>query len=283
MSRPPSLALPPRTRACRMETDRGVFAALDSAPPRDVPYAGSVLLVPGFLSSKEDYLPLLEPLSAGGYRVVAVDGRGQHESAGPADESAYAQAGLAADVLAWTTALDDGPVHLVGHSMGALIARAAVLACAAPYPWASLTLMGSGPAAIQPSQQKRIQLLIEWLPVLGKEAVWEEIRKEETRDADLPPAITEFLRRRWMNTRTEQITATGRQLLSEPDRVAELAAAELPKLVVAGRGDYAWPVEWQTDMAVRLGADQVVIEGADHSPNVERPGETADALLQFWA
>ncbi|MFF6787143.1 alpha/beta fold hydrolase [Streptomyces sp. NPDC012510] len=282
MSRPPSLVLPPRTRARRLQTDRGVFAALDGAPPNDVPRAGTVLMVPGFLGSKEDFLPLLAPLSAAGYRTVAVDGRGQHESEGPADESAYDQDELAADVLAWTAALEDPSVHLLGHSMGGLVARAAVLSCAPPYPWASLTLMSSGPAAVQPAQRKRVQLLIDWLPVLSKEALWQEIRKQAARDAELPPDIAHFLHRRWLNTVPEQLTATGRRLVAEPDRVADLAAVPLPKLVLSGTDDYAWPVDWQTDMATRLAASRAVIQGADHSPQVERPEQTADALIAFW-
>ncbi|WP_217253915.1 alpha/beta fold hydrolase [Streptomyces sp. AC602_WCS936] len=288
MSRPPSLALPPRTRAGLLKTDRGSFAALDCAPPADIPHVGTVLLVPGFIGSKEDFLPLLQPLSEAGYRAVAVDGRGQHETPGPADEKAYAQHELAADVHAQTTALGEEPgtpVHLLGHSMGALTARRAVLAAAVPCPWASLTLVGSGPAAVQPEQQKRVQLLVEWLPTLGKDVLWQEMQKSprsEQAAAEIPADVAEFLHRRWLNTVSEQLTTTGRQLLTEPDRIAELAAVPIPKLVLSGSSDYAWPVPWQDSMATHLAADRTIIEGADHSPNVERPTETARALIAFW-
>ncbi|MFG2354344.1 alpha/beta fold hydrolase [Streptomyces sp. NPDC048521] len=282
MSRPPSLCLPPRTRVRRLETDRGPFTVLDCAPPEEVERTGTVLLVPGFLGSKEDFLPLLRHLGAAGYRAVAVDGRGQHETPGPADEDAYAQHELAADVLAQTAALAAAPLHLVGHSMGALIARAAVLSSAPPLPWTSLTLMGSGPAAVRPEQRKRVRLLIDWLPLLGKEALWQEMRKEDHGSGELPAEVAAFLHRRWLNTVPQQLTATGRRLVTEPDRVAELAAVPLPKLVLSGSDDYAWPVPWQDEMAVRLAADRAVIDGAGHSPNVDRPAETAGALVAFW-
>src|SRR3954468_24569985 len=127
MSRPPSFAPPPGVRAHRLVTVRGEFAVLDAAAaPQSAP-KGTALLLPGFTGSKEDFIALQVPLAEAGYRTVAVDGRGQYESAGPeADETAYAQAELARDVLAQAEALNTR-VHLVGHSLGGQIARAAVL------------------------------------------------------------------------------------------------------------------------------------------------------------
>ena len=46
---------------------------------------GTVLMVAGYTGSKEDFAPLLAPLAEAGYRVVALDQRGQYESPGPDD------------------------------------------------------------------------------------------------------------------------------------------------------------------------------------------------------
>ncbi|MEF3115849.1 alpha/beta hydrolase [Streptomyces chrestomyceticus] len=281
MSRPPTLTLPPCARARRLVTVRGEFAVHD-ARPGGTP-AGTALLVPGFTGSKEDFIALLAPLAAAGFRVVAVDGRGQHESPGPRDESAYAQGELARDVAAQARALGDGPVHLLGHSLGGLLTRAAVLRD--PAPFRSLTVMSSGPAAIAASQQTRVRMLIDALGTLDMQAVWlamRELDPPEAEDAATPPEIGAFLHQRWMNTVPQQLVATGRQMLSEPDRVAELAAVPLPKHVVSGTVDYAWPVPEMDAMAARLGARRTVVEGAEHSPNAERPAETAAALAEFW-
>jgi pimeloyl-ACP methyl ester carboxylesterase len=308
MSRPSALELPGNVSARRMETDRGSFAVLDGAPDPQVPYHGSVLLVPGFTGSKEDFLDLLAPLTAAGFRVVAVDGRGQHESGGPRSEAAYAQAELAADITAQgaaiTAAYGGGRPHLLGHSLGGHLVRAAVLADG-PEPWASLTLLSSGPAAIAEDQQVRTQLVVDYLPTTDMETAWRVMRSMDAEDpgdrageagggatgdgaADAggepatPAWLDEFLHRRWVSTVPEQLIATARQLMTEPDRVSELAAVRLPKLVLSGEVDYAWPVPWMDDMAARLNARRVVIKGAEHSPNAERPAATAAALVAFW-
>ncbi|MFI9205178.1 alpha/beta fold hydrolase [Streptomyces sp. NPDC053048] len=291
MSRPPFLTLPPCATAYRLTTARGEFAVHDARPGAAVTPLGTVLLVPGFTGSKEDFIGLLEPLAAAGYRAVAVDGRGQHETPGPRDETAYAQDELARDVLAQAAALDEGAdgrgvgrgVHLLGHSLGGLITRAAVLAD--PAPFRSLTVMSSGAASISASQQARTRQLLQALTVLDMEGVWQEMQRQDAENAaanGTAPALAEFLRRRWMTTVPEQLMATGRQLIEEIDRTVELAAVALPKHVISGELDYAWPVPRITEMALALSAHRTIVAGAGHSPNAERPAATAEALIGFW-
>ncbi|MFJ3854949.1 alpha/beta fold hydrolase [Streptomyces sp. NPDC090085] len=279
MSKPPRLTLPPVARAYRLSTDRGPFAVHEAGEP----VRGTALLVPGFTGSKEDFIALLEPLAAAGFRTVAVDGRGQHETPGPREESAYGLEELARDVLAQVRALGTGPVHLVGHSLGGLVSRAAVLRDASPF--ASLTLMSSGPAAIAEEQQERTKLLVAALEAMGDDmpGIWEAMRAHDPQDA-VPdsPELTRFLRERWLATVPEQLIVTGRALICEPDRVAELGRVPLPKLVLSGAVDYAWPVPLLDDMARRLGARRVVVPGTEHSPNAEDPQTTAAALAAFW-
>ncbi|WP_329122444.1 alpha/beta fold hydrolase [Streptomyces sp. NBC_01465] len=275
MSRPPTFAPPARTRAYPLLTSRGPFAVLDTSPARHT--RGTALLLPGYTGSKEDFIAMLEPLAGAGFRTVAVDGRGQYESEGTDAQEAYAQAELARDVIAQACALDT-PVHLVGHSLGGQIARAAVLLD--PSPFASLTLMSSGPAQVTAEQQQKIKLLSDALAVMGMEQVWEAMRAMD------PPAERESddtdMRRRWMLHRPAQLIATGRQLATEPDRTDELAAVPLPLHVVSGERDDTWPVPLLDAMAERLGARRTVIRGAEHSPNTDRPAETSAALAAFW-
>ncbi|MFF2657859.1 alpha/beta fold hydrolase [Kitasatospora sp. NPDC058032] len=300
MSTPPFLALPSCARALRVVTARGEFAALRAEPAGAV--RGSALLVPGFTGSKEDFIALLEPLAAAGYRVTAVDQRGQYETGGPDDPAAYEPAALGADVRALTAALlaEDGagPLHLLGHSFGGQVVREAVLAQAvlaqaaaggAALPWASLTLMSTGPGAIDPAEAERTRLLIGVLPTMGLEEIWRLMQDMEEGSGDRArrpsPEVAAFLHRRWLANVPQALITTGGHLVAAPDRVEELAAvvaAGLPALVLSGVRDYAWPVPEQTAMARRLGARRVVVADAGHSPNAERPAATAEALLALW-
>ncbi|MFF8384428.1 alpha/beta fold hydrolase [Streptomyces kanasensis] len=285
MSRPPTFVPPPCARARVLDTARGPFAVLDAAPPAGRAPAGTALLLPGYTGSKEDFIAMLEPLTAAGYRVVAVDGRGQYETSGPSVPEAYAQVELARDVLAQAAALDaGGPVHLLGHSLGGQIARAAVLADAAPF--RTLTLLSSGPAEVAPEQRQKIKLLSDALGVMDMEQVWQAMRAvDPPEDAGDPRrGDREDLRHRWLLHNPAQLVATGRQLTTEPDRVAELAALEppLPVHVVSGERDDTWPVPLLDTMAERLGAHRTRVAGAEHSPNTDRPEETAAAVAAFW-
>ncbi|MFF1680972.1 alpha/beta fold hydrolase [Streptomyces sp. NPDC058256] len=284
MSRPITFTPPAGAHAHRLQTARGEFAVLEAAAQGH--QRGTVLLLPGFTGSKEDFISLHEPLAADGYRTVAVDGRGQYESPGPRDEeSAYAQSELARDVLAQADAVGT-PVHLVGHSLGGQIARAAVLLN--PAPFVSLTLIASGPAQISTSQQQRVKLLRDALTVMDMAQVWEAIQAmeppEDTDTGDLDTGLDDRadLRRRWLGNSPAQLIATGRQLCTEPDRVAELAAVPLPKHVLSGDEDNTWPLPLLDEMAVRLNARRTVVHGSEHSPNTDQPEQTARALADFW-
>jgi pimeloyl-ACP methyl ester carboxylesterase len=279
VSTPPFLRLPACARAEDVSSGRGHFATL-RAEPSAAAAGRPVLLVPGFTGSKEDFIALLEPLAAAGRSVTAVDQRGQYETPGGDDPSAYDLKQLAEDVLALVSVLG-APAHLVGHSFGGLVARTAALAD--PRAVASLTLLDSGPAAIPHPSSSNLALMVQALPTTDLPTIWAVKRQmERAGKPPLAPEIEDFLRLRFLANSPVALRRHAEQLLAEPDRTEELAALGLPVLVAFGTGDDAWPPAVQRDMGARLAAEVVEIEGAAHSPAAERPEETARALVRFW-
>jgi pimeloyl-ACP methyl ester carboxylesterase len=261
----------------RLTLDRagGPIAALAAGAP-DAP---AVLLLPGFTGSKEDFAPILDPIAAAGLRAVAIDLPGQYESPGRGDFSVEA---LAADVRDVADSLA-ARVHLVGHSFGGFVARAAAIA--EPAMFTSLTLMDSGPFGIDGGRRDRINLLRPVLIDHGLAAVYEAMSALAAAEPGYvapPPAIEAFQRTRFLASDPDGLLAMGNGVIDEPDRVDELAATSVPVLVLTGAEDDAFPPDVQAAMAKRLGADYVEVAGAAHSPAVENPAGTAAALIRFW-
>ncbi|MCL2536610.1 MAG: alpha/beta hydrolase, partial [Nocardiaceae bacterium] len=169
-------------------------------------------------------------------------------------------------------------VHLLGHSFGGLVTRAAVLNDPARFldyvildsPPNGRNLDGLGVDMAQ---------IPELLRTGGNEALWQAMfgAFEEI----FPAPVKEFLRGRILATRTANIAGIALTMGAEPDRVEELAATGLPILVVAGENDMV-PVDAQADAAARLGVKFEIIAGAGHTPNEEKPEELTKVLVDFW-
>jgi pimeloyl-ACP methyl ester carboxylesterase len=274
--------LPAEVRRDTVAAPSGDLAALVGEPPADAPARPPVLLVPGYTGSKEDFLPILAPLARAGHRAVAVDLRGQHESTGPDDPAAYTLDALAKDVAAALDGLG-APAHLVGHSCGGLVARRAVLAGARPK---TVTLMGSGPAALGGRRAEITELMRPILADGGVEAIADisaALDRDDPRLSGRSGQVHHFLRLRWLNASPTALLVMGEELLGATDEVAELAATAVPTLVVHGETDDAWPPDVQREMAERLGARYRVVPDAAHSPACEAPDSCARELLEFWA
>jgi pimeloyl-ACP methyl ester carboxylesterase len=289
--------MPEQVRATTLMTARGPFAVLEAQPTRGVTHRRPALLIPGYTGSKEDFLPILEPLAAAGRTVIAIDQRGQYQSPAAPDRDGYAPAELAADALAVADSIGGGGgVHLVGHSLGGLIAREAVLVRAAGF--LSLTLLGSGPAAIG---GERSDLLKQALSVLDPtdgarpddraqlsalvRQAWHDRDEPEARAQGTDEHVLAFLKERRLRTCPVHLIVLARYLLSCPDRTDELAAtvaAGLPAMVVYGENDDAWLPAEQDQMARRLDAERTCIPGAEHSPAIDAPVTTAATLTNFW-
>ena len=285
MSTPTTLELPTGVRRTTATSARGEFAVLEALPATGVAEFGTALLVPGYTGSKEDFINVLDQLARGGRRVLAVDMRGQYETTGPDALAAYQTAELAEDIAALAVATETR--HLLGHSYGGLVARAAVLDT--QYAPMSLTLLGSGPAAISGTRADELRFVLDYikdtpLDDLGTkvEEFWHAYQAPQAEAAGTPGDIIEFLRKRILGSNPAGLVTMARDLLTATDRTKELADLAIPTFVLYGEDDDAWPAEVQECMAAELGATRSCIPVAAHSPAVEAPATTAQALTRFW-
>ncbi len=250
----------------------------DTSLPR-----GNVLLLPGFTGSKEDFAPLLPLLAEAGWGAATYDQRGQFETRGSEADDLSLE-GYAADAVAVGAALFGSAerVHLIGHSFGGLVAATA--AVDHPETWASLTLMCSGPGAIEGERGVKALEAADVIEREGLEAAFEaKERDNEQRGIEpSPPEIEDFLRRRFMSNSAASLAAMSRHIGAAADRTQDLVDLAMPVAVLRGEDDDAWPHPVQDALADALGTHVVVIAGAAHSPAVEQPELTRDALARIF-
>ena len=239
------------------------------------------LLVPGYTGSKEDYTTVLPFLGEAGWDVLAYSQRGQGGSAAPAGLGAYGMSDFVGDLIAVAEAWagTTGRVHLVGHSFGGIVARAAVVK--RPDLFASVTLFCSGRA------------VYDWmntLPILDPLPTGPGARQQVLRtyfpDMNFDePGVgwAEFQRIRALDTASENLVGIAR-ILSQlrPDTPA-LAATGVPVHVLYGDQDEIWPPSWYAEEAADLGARESIIRGGTHSPQLQFPRQWAELASSYWA
>ncbi len=234
-----------------------------------------VVLVHGWTGSKEDF-NLIGPLLAdAGYRVLTFDNRGQHESAHSKREDAYQIHSLARDVIDIAHHYGFEKPHLLGHSMGGLVAQRATLD--APNYWSSLTLFCTGPH--YSLKKTELETLIHLMKTMTMAEFWISYKEEMDK---LSPRY-ELFKKRWHASDPKSLSDTSRLLLDTQSVILELLATKIPAHVIYGENDDAWPLAMQDQMAKDLSAPRTIIKDAGHCPNEDQPEETVKVLTNFWS
>lgn len=185
------------------------------------------------------------------------------------------------DMAESALALCDGPLAVVGHSMGARVAIE--IWRLAPQRVARLCLMDTGSHPRRDGEDAQRQVLVDLAFAEGMGALadrWLPPMVHEARAAD--HALMDPLRAMVMRATPERHARQIRALLDRPDAWPLLATIRCPTLVMVGRQDRWSPLAQHVEIAAAIpGAELVVIEDSGHMTPVEQPAQVTRALLRW--
>lgn len=236
-----------------------------------------LLLVHGLGSCTEDWTPQIERFRQD-YRVIAFDLRGHGRSSKPRE--GYSIPRFARDTALLLEALDTGPVHVVGISLGGMVAFQ--LAVDAPELVKSMTIVNSGPLVPAQTFKQRLPLYVRLLYIrtLGLRRMAKMIAKRlfpEPGQADLR---NQFIERLAANDKRCYV-ASLRAIFAGWGVAERLGDIRCPVLFLAADQDYT-PVELKQTFVDRMpDARMVVIPDSRHALPMEKPREFNRALADF--
>ena len=259
---------------------------------------GTVVLVHGFVQSSRLWAGQVRDLTAArpDLRVVAYDARG-HGRSGRSPRGGATLDQLGRDLL---TVLDecapDGPVVLVGHSMGGMT----LMALAEQHPdLVGPRIVAAGFVATSAGGLRDVTFglprpVVGMLRLLGPALREREVRREQAgRRRRLAPGAARLLFGRSPDPR--DVRATHRDMLAcsaetvaffaatfdDHDRRAALAVlADLPAVVLVGDRDLNCPVQHSRVIAQALPRSELVVyPGAGHMVHLERRAEVSAQLV----
>ncbi len=242
----------------------------------------ALLFVHGISGNRTNWKPQLAHF-AETHQVVALDLRGYGDSDDLQEDFTFSH--FTQDVAKVVEALDLPCVHLVGLSMGGLIAQAYYSAY--PSKVASMVLAACRPGSspVFPEERKKAFIATRLNPLerggtiaaiadsLAVSLVSAHASKElvaEVRDSILRLRLPNYVR--ILRARVAMVP------------FLDLSRIDIPVLVVAGSEDTIAPVPQMQDVAHAIRDSQLaVIEGAGHMINLERPAEFNRTLDEFLA
>jgi 3-oxoadipate enol-lactonase len=220
------------------------------------------------------------------HTVITFDNRGSARSDVP--EGPYTVQTMAADTVQLLDALEIPAAHVVGSSMGAMIAQE--VAIQYPDKALTLTLLGAqcgGPHAFVPPPAESASF---------EELATREMDPAERASAWLPHMFSEgFLAanaelvKEYVDLCAQQPTSTAGLLaqwaaLMSYDSWDRLPLVTAPALILHGSEDRLVPIENADVLCVRIPNSRVVvIEGAGHGIEYESADEVNALLLDFFA
>lgn len=247
----------------------GVRLAWDRWGDSGVP----LLLCHGFSGSSHDFALRIEEL-AGDRPVVTLDHRGHGDSTKVGQENAYSIDRLAQDLIALVNAEADGPVDLLGHSMGGAISIAVTLA--RPDLVRSLVLMDTSGWSFRSLDADVAMFLDSFMQSYDPEDGLPDTSVLDGPEAPLIEAATppEWQRRKLVHGAgfdPYALKALGNELFTMDADRARLGAIACPVTVIVGEHDHPFVDQAPDLLAAVPDGELIVIDGAYHSPQLTHP------------
>src|SRR5580704_4095505 len=241
--------------------------------------AETIVLINGLADDLETWALQMDDILAAGYRVLRFDNRGIGASSAPAGP--YSSAMLAADAKALVDSLGVREFHLMGVSMGGMIAQEYVLRY--PADLRSVTL-GCTYAAPGPFCSRVFAMWAELAPVLGVPFVMRDVTLWaftvpffEQRSAELAEFETAM---RYMD---QPVHAYLAQLavIQNHDTTDRLGEISVPALVLAGEEDILIPVSLSRRIHEGIPGSEWATTKGGHACVWEHPAEFNRTFLDF--
>lgn len=211
------------------------------------------------------------------YQVITFDLRGHGQSDKP-DEH-YTVPLFASDATQLIRAISQQPVHLVGHSLGGMVAFQLILD--APELVKSLTILNSAPSVTFPSLRSRILFYLRTLNVrfFGMYLLSHQLAKLVFPYPTQAQLRTKFIER-WM--KNDPIAyAHSLHAFSHWDVSKRLSEIKCPTLIVGAEHDYT-PIAYK-QLYTRLipNAELVMIPNSFHMTLLDQPDAFNKVLFDF--
>jgi pimeloyl-ACP methyl ester carboxylesterase len=245
---------------------------------RDVGVGFPVVLLHGYTGNSRNWA-LTVPALRDRFRVISPDHRGHGLSGKPRSEDAYSLAEMAEDMYKLLHLLAIHECHLVGHSMGGMIAQYVVLEH--PELVRALVLEDTAAETLSMRNEYRNRLLA-IAREEGMEAAFEEqLRLNPDPRLTANPQFVHLWREQFLMTGLDAYIACGNAMATRESRVARLHEITVPTLIICGERDEPFLAPSRVMHEAIPGSELVIIEGAGHGPQMETPAEFNRVLCGF--
>lgn len=215
------------------------------------------------------------------YRLVLPDLRGHGKTKYP--QEPYSLEDMAEDLFLLVQELGVGPVHYVGHSMGAMMGP--MFALNHPDALLSMTLIGGSAIAESEEKLAGYRQLVAAVRAGQRAAVVEKLLGlffSETSRGYRHEAMAAFTSD-FLKLDADGLHYTAEAVFTRPNLLDRLGEISTPTLLIVGEKDVVTPEERTEELHRGIpNSRKLVLPEVGHFATVEAPATVSGALRDFW-